>query len=235
MLGEGMTAAIMETSSRMLSKRERERVGAVVLLARGILMQQLTEGAQLRGDAMLRSGVDGRAPADEVIEHVLQVAQRSYEERKLFHVAAALARIAVAETIDERSAHWIITTLDRLSWPKLVALAMVGLNAEEPLPDREVGKGFNEWTPWSAHQAFYELQHTDELIGREARKDARGRPRFTSFFNDFRLTAGGSLVYQVAELDAVTAEERTALRVAIETEDPEVGTAQSGASDSPDQ
>ena len=68
-----------------------------------------------------------------MIEHVLRVAQETYEERKLPYVAAALANIATDPTIDERTAHRLLSELERANWPKLVALAAVRSRESSPL------------------------------------------------------------------------------------------------------
>ncbi|RWZ68083.1 hypothetical protein ELQ92_02195 [Labedella populi] len=213
-LGTGITTALSEASSRLLSAREKSRIGAVVVLARDRLIKHLEEGATLRGDEIIRARLDGRSPADEVIEHVLQVARGSFEERKLPHIAATLANVAVSDWLDERTAHWLITTVEGLSWPKLVALALIA-DKDNPLPDVEL-ESVTEWSPWSLDRVFYELQYADSLVGRERRKSENGIPIFSSsLLSDMRLTAGGHLITSAADLASISPADRDEMHEAL--------------------
>ena len=213
-LGSGLTSALGEAGSRIMSRREKSRVGAVAIFAREKLLEAIEDGARLRGDDLIRARIDGRSPADEVIEHVLQVAQRSYEERKLPHIGAVLAHVAVSEWLDEATAHWLLATIERLSWPKLVALSLVAGNEDQPLPDAKIG-AVSDWSPWSVHHLFTELQHIDMLARREMRTAERGMPDASSYFNDIRLTSGGKLLYWAGDLESVSARARDDLRATI--------------------
>jgi len=215
-LSGGVATALSEAAHRILADRERARVGAVLGLGQRALLDAYAEGRRLREDAFMRARVDGRAPADEVIEHVIRAAQSSYEERKLPHIAAALATIATAPHVDERTAHWIITEIEKASWPKLIALSLVATNKTSPLPDVEVGADVpSAWAPWSAHQVFSELFYSDQFIGRRARTDDTGKPDFGVRFSDFGFTTAGDLLHQAADLGRIPEADREGLRTTI--------------------
>jgi hypothetical protein len=215
-MGTGIVAALGEASHRALSAREKRRIGAVVAMARSRLIDRLGTGAMLRRDDFVRARLDGRSAADEVIEHVLQAAQRSFEERKLPHIAAALSAVAVSEWLDERTAHWTIAALENLSWPKLVAVALVNERDAYPLPDKPIGKSLSDWAPWSLHNVFYELQYSDSLVRRTPRRGQHGEPDFSSYFSDMQLTHGGKLLAWAGDLESIAPAERDAMRRAID-------------------
>ena len=217
-VGETIAPVLSEIGQRVLSTRQKERVGAVSILATNMLQEALANGSRLRGDAFLRARADGRSPAAEVIEHVMLAAQSSFEERKLPHLAAALTSIALAEHVDERTAHWIVGTLERLSWTKLVALALIDDQELNPLPPLDVGTHPETWGPWSAHTIFHELIYSDILASQTgpARTDGEfGAPIFTKRFSDLGLTTGGSLIVQAGDLASIIPNDREELRRSI--------------------
>lgn len=213
-LGSGLASALGEASFQLMSRREKRRVGAVAVLAREKLLDRIGAGLTLRGDEFARPQLDGRSPADEVIEHVLQVAQRSYEERKLPHLAAVLASVAVSDWLDERTAHWLLTAVEHLTWPKLVAIALVADADEVPLPDAKIGK-VDDWSPWSVHNVFLELQHNDQILRRDTRAAEHGMPDFSSYFADMELTRGGKLIHWAADVASISDAAREEMRSAI--------------------
>lgn len=217
LVGATLTAALSEASAQKLSRREKERIGALAILASSRLRQMLGEGAKLRGDDFIRSRVDGRSPADEVIEHGVIAARTAYEERKLPFLANALAHIAVSEWIDETTAHWVLSTLESMSWSKLVALALVDAHETAPLPDTKVVASAASWQPWSMHNVFAELSSTHNLIGRHPRQiaDSEGMPDFSDYFSDYRLTPGGKMLFWSAGLEGIQSDDRAVVMKAI--------------------
>jgi hypothetical protein len=215
-VGESLEHVLSEVGGRLLSDREKQRVGAVAILARRSLIAYLGDGARLRGDDLLRARADGRTPAEEIVEHVFQIAQRSFEERKLPHVAAVLATIAVNDWIDEGTAHWLLSMVEQLSWPKLVALALVAENEQAPLPDRKVGEDLGGWGPWALHHVFTELQYSDHCIIRKPRRSPTGTPDFDTYLSDARLSSGGRLIHFAADLDTIGPDDLRHMREAIE-------------------
>lgn len=208
-LGESISSALSESISRRLSLREKERTGALTLLARDALLRKIEAGSTLRDDEFIRRGVDGRSAADEVVEHVLLVAQRTYEERKLPHLAALLATIAVADEMDEVLANWAVATLERLSWPKLVLLALIGANEDAPMPDIGAGQGLPDWQSWSIDRELQELIWTDNLVTRgEPRTRERGLPDFTYYLGSIRLNSGSKMLHWAADLESISSSER---------------------------
>ncbi|MFS2242760.1 hypothetical protein [Microbacterium sp. OR16] len=215
-LGGSVASALGEMTDRVLSQREAARVGAVLIMARDEVLAHIANGRAVRGDALMRERVQGRAPIDEVIEHVLRVAQKTYEERKLPYVAAALANIATDSSIDERTAHRLLSELERASWPKLVALAAVRSREASPLPDIEAGEHPPQWSMWSAHEVFTELYYVDQLLGASQRLDAEGLPEVGGArFSDFGLTTAGSLLVDGAGLERIPNADRVELLTAI--------------------
>jgi hypothetical protein len=121
---------------RHLSHREMVRVGAVIGMAAHYLLQAQAQGRQVRSDGFL-DGVDettGRSPGTEIVEGVLQVAQREYEERKLPYLANLMAEIALRPDVDRPTANLCIRSANELSYRQLELLSFFYRLKYFPLP-----------------------------------------------------------------------------------------------------
>jgi hypothetical protein len=212
MIGAGVGAVVevslSEAAHQYTSRRQQKRIGALITMARDRLLKNIADGETLRTDPFLRRRINGRSPAHEVLEHVIQVAQGTFEERKLPYIAAALANIAVHSEINEVTAHWIVSTLESLSWPKLVALALVGGKDARPLPDISIGRFESDWASWSAHEVFHALYYYDQLLSM-AQTPSRRLP--DPNLSHAGLTVASNLIYQAAELESIPSADRDEL------------------------
>lgn len=214
-LGSTVESALSEASHRVMSRRQKARVGAVVAIARDELISRVGRGDVLRTDDFLRERIDGRSPADEVIEHVIQVAQTTFEERKLPYIAALLASIATSSDVDEATAHWAINAIDSLSWHKLVALAAVGRTEQAELPAVDPAGSPAAPFAWPVQRAFFELFNTDQMVTEAEELEEGlfnvGTPRI----NEMKLSHAGELIFQLAGLDSLPDKEITSLLVTL--------------------
>lgn len=186
-----------------MSRRQKARVGVMVTLARDRLIALTGAGSVLRGDEFMRARIDGRSPADEVIEHVIQVSQNTFEERKLPHVAAVLAHIAVSSDIDEATAHWAVSTIETLSWHKLVALAAIATLPPRTLPS--IDPEYLTVTPasWPLRRAIYELFNRDSLLTHAERAEEGTFNFGTPPLGKMKLSPAGELLVRLADLRSI--------------------------------
>lgn len=110
--------------NRVLSGRERGRVGFVYGLAAHKIKERLDNGEKLRTDGFFVPDVTGRSPADEIAEAVLIAAQREHEERKLPYIANLLAFVAFTLAIDRATANQMIRLAESLSYQQFCLLAL---------------------------------------------------------------------------------------------------------------
>ncbi|MBD3757194.1 MAG: hypothetical protein IE924_03725 [Microbacterium sp.] len=202
-LGPVVESALIEASHRATSVRQKKRIGAVVAMARDRLIKKVGAGSVLRTDEFLRTRIDGRSPADEVIEHVIHVAQATFEERKLPYVSALLASIAVSSDVDEASAHWALNALDSLSWHKLVALATVGTGDSRHLPVIDPEGPPVTSSAWPIQRAFFELYNIDQMLA-DANEPEEGTFRVgTPRIDEMKLSTAGELLFRLADLSSI--------------------------------
>lgn len=117
-----------EIAMRQLTHREQVRVGGVVALAAARLEQRVASGEAIRGDDFFKPDRTGRAPGEEVIEGVLLVAQREYEERKS---RTTVAREVLSELFDLYNQgllgpHGLATSMSPEQLPQQMRLTQAG-------------------------------------------------------------------------------------------------------------
>jgi hypothetical protein len=113
-----------EISERVLSPRERVRVGGVLALVASEVKGRLESGQTPRSDGFFSAGASGRSDADEVAEAVLLRSQREAEEKKLPYVAHLLASVAFDPGISAPMAHQLIKASEQLTYRQLCLLRL---------------------------------------------------------------------------------------------------------------
>jgi hypothetical protein len=108
-----------DASERLLSERERMRMGGVMLYSADKIRKKLAAGSQPRDDGFFEKPskthpacaelpfVD-RPAAQEILEGILLVAQREYEEKKLPFLGNLYANIAFDSSIDRPYANFLL-------------------------------------------------------------------------------------------------------------------------------
>jgi hypothetical protein len=121
---------------RHLSRREKVRVGAVIDLAADYLAQAQAAGRCVREDGFFTTEREAkdRPAAAEVIEGVLQAAQREHEERKIPYLARLMAEIALRPDVDRAAANLYVRSAKSLSYRQLQLLALLVRPDAFPLP-----------------------------------------------------------------------------------------------------
>jgi hypothetical protein len=113
-----------EISERVLSPRERVRVGGVLALVASEVKSRIDSGQKPRSDGFFTPGAGGRSDADEVAEAVLLRSQREAEEKKLPYVAHLFASIAFDAGISAAMAHQLIKASEQLTYRQLCLLRL---------------------------------------------------------------------------------------------------------------
>lgn len=113
-----------EISNRLLSPREKVRVGGVIALSSLEIEKRISDGEKIRSDGFFDVNSNNRSNADEVIEGVLLKSQREPEEKKLPYLAHFYANIAFSQEISTPMAHQIIKGIDQLTYRQLCLLRL---------------------------------------------------------------------------------------------------------------
>lgn len=113
-----------EISERVLSPREKVRVGGVLALVAVEVKSRIDSGQTPRTDGFFSPGAGERSDADEVTEAVLLRSQREAEEKKLPYVAHLLASIAFDSGISAAMAHQLIKASEQLTYRQLCLLRL---------------------------------------------------------------------------------------------------------------
>jgi hypothetical protein len=107
-----------EIAHRLLSKREKTRVGAVIIYAAIHIKEKLNKGMQPSQDDFF-SQQPGRSSAEEISEGVLLAAQREYEEKKLQFYDHLLENIAFSSGVGRAHANLLLKLSQELSYRQL--------------------------------------------------------------------------------------------------------------------
>lgn len=134
LLGAGGTAVSSilkrlgeETAERLLSTREKIRIGGALALAASEINQRLNDGESIRDDGFFDKNSKGRSDADEVVENVLLKSQREPEESKIPYMGHLLSNISFDKEINASLAHQIIKSAEQLTYRQLCILKLIAI------------------------------------------------------------------------------------------------------------
>lgn len=116
-----------EFSQRYLGPKEKERVGAVLLLASKEIHKRRERGDSFREDGFFDEKVTGRKDAEEVMESVLLKCQRDPEEKKIKYMAKLLSNICFDSEVSVDSAHRIIKIAEQLTYRQFCILKICAI------------------------------------------------------------------------------------------------------------
>lgn len=149
LISKALVAAGNEICSRVLSSRERARVGAALSVSASRTKELLEEGKLPRDDGFLSDGTD-RPPVEEVTEGLLLAAQRAYDEKKVIYIGKLSANVNFRSDIDVRAASVLVRLAGDLSYQQLCLLR---LGNESELSKRIVGGKYQGRFKDNAHAA----------------------------------------------------------------------------------
>ena len=200
--GTGLVHILKDVAHRTLSRRERQRVGALYIHALDAMNVIREAGGTVRQDDFWVSTGTYTSPGQQVIEGVLIAAQREPQERKLEFMGTLLARVAFEPEITADTAAYMIRTAEELTWQQYVLLALIGRLDEFEVEGIETSTHAPEFAAWAAHKQLAELGDFSRgliLGGRE--QTPRGFQKFATELSSYKLGWGGDLLYQSMWLD----------------------------------
>lgn len=150
-LAKVLVAIGQEVSERILSPREKMRVGAALAEAANTAKERLASGATLRDDDYVDDGTK-HPPVNEITEGLLMVAQRAYQEKKVPFVGRLAANLNFEKAFDVTAARWLTHLADRLSYTQLCLLRLAEFRTTNSL--HIPGKIENKQTKGPAHAAL---------------------------------------------------------------------------------
>lgn len=199
--GSVLSNVVGEIATRMLSDRQQERVGLVVIEALATLRAKEVMGETIRADDFF----DGeRSSGDEFIEGVLRAALDEFEERKLSFYATLIASVIVDQEIDIASANRALLLMQQLSWIELQVLAIfwaAELEGRYVLPDHEKSNLLDSWFEATVNDSYIDLVDKYRLITHPAESEGQLLPRFQTNLSSVKLTNSGRLVAGLSELE----------------------------------
>jgi hypothetical protein len=211
-----------EVCDRILSPREKVRVGAAVAIAADRTQERLKHGDQIRTDDFINDGTS-RPPVSEVTEGLLLAAQKSYEEKKVPFIGRLLANLNFRPDLSVQSASLLVRLSDQLSYQHLCLLRLCHDNASgTPLKGGQAGK----YVKSPEHAALLsDLLYLERLglinNSGNAVLDITGinPPKM-------QLQLFGSHLFSLMELDLIPQEDLTGLRAIFDAPDPTYVTTQ---------
>ena len=130
-LATGLKLLAQELRQRFLGPREEARLGAALAFAAERIQAKLEGGEKIREDGFFSSpGGDARASSEEILEAVLLVAQREYQEKKLRFHANLLANLVFDSSVAPEQAHVLIKLGEDLTYRQLCLLALFPKHAD---------------------------------------------------------------------------------------------------------
>jgi hypothetical protein len=124
-----------DASERLLSEREKMRMGGVMLYSADKIRKKLAMGCMPRDDAFWgkRNTMHSacaelpfveRPAAEEILEGILLAAQREYEEKKLPFLGNLYANIAFDSSIDRPNANFLLKIAENISFRQICILSL---------------------------------------------------------------------------------------------------------------
>lgn len=114
-----------DIKERILSKSEDRKIETVFSRAAKRISEKLEAGKTIRQDDFFSESIDGRSPAEEILEKTLFVAQREAEERKLPYLANLYANIVFDTSITREQANQLIKAAEEISYEQLVIISVI--------------------------------------------------------------------------------------------------------------
>lgn len=116
-----------EISRRVLSSREKARVGGVLAMAADGIANRLEAGEQVRNDDFFDSEQRPRSKGDEIAESILLKAQREAQEAKLPYLSNILENSAFDASLNIEKLHQLLKIFDALTYRQLVIIRVASI------------------------------------------------------------------------------------------------------------
>lgn len=125
----GVVPVLGDFVNRMLSQREKARVGAAATFALLKAKENIDAGRKPRDDGFFATNNSKRSNADEIFEGVLLKAKNEHEEKKVRFLGNAFANIAFTPGFSAAEANYLLHSIENMTYRQLVILSLVGRKA----------------------------------------------------------------------------------------------------------
>lgn len=122
-----------DIKNRILSKKEEERIGNVMRMAFEKIQKNKYAGKKLRGSEFFDANEQGRSSAEEILEGILLLSQREYEERKLPYIANLYANICFDDQTSNETVCELIKLAQDITYRKMAIINCVSLLQRCPI------------------------------------------------------------------------------------------------------
>lgn len=157
-----------DASERLLSERERMRMGGVLLYSADKIRKKLAAGSQPRDDGFFEKPSEthpacaelpfvDRPAAQEILEGILLVAQREYEQKKLPFLGNLYANIAFDSSIDRPYANFLLKIAENISFRQMCLLSLFSDSNKSYLEVRSLKSSAFPYTDMVLNSIFQEI------------------------------------------------------------------------------
>jgi len=124
-LGILIRKALSDITNRVLSTREKIRVGATAQFAITKIKERLNSGDKLRDDGFLKDKERRRTDAEEIFEGVLLKAKNEHEEKKTKILGNIFANIAFLPGFSLGEANHLLQIAENLTYRQMCILSLI--------------------------------------------------------------------------------------------------------------
>lgn len=123
-IGGTATPLITEFSKRLLTSRQKAKVGAALIYAQKTIQHNLDRGLTPNTEFFKDKNNDGRPDANEIWEGILINAEKEYEERKIPYYGNLMANLAFEKNFSKERAGFLLKLSRNLSYRQLCLIAI---------------------------------------------------------------------------------------------------------------
>lgn len=205
-LGVVITNTISQVADKIMSHRERIRVGTVAAIAASHIQERLEAGDTARVDFFL--SIDGEQEIGaQLFEGILLKARDEYEEKKVQYLGRFFANLVFESEVSRTVASLLIKTLDRLTYRQLILLSLI---SNKGIIDMQNLRGQSHPSPELEAIKREEMDLHDNNFG------AMGLVHGIGSYED-RLSPLGAILVKLAELNRIPEEETTEILQLLES------------------
>ncbi len=215
-LGILIRKALSDITNRVLSTREKIRVGATAQFAITKIKERLNSGDKLRSDGFFEEKQKGRSDAEEIFEGVLLKAKNEHEEKKTRILGNIFVNTAFSGDFSAGEANHLLRIAENLTYREMCILSLVKRRDEirgvELRRDwlGEVNPSVNSVTidfsteKTSVLQQAYELCNRGLMICSFSKEDITAlQTAFDIIPDELTLTIMGRKYYKIMGLDDI--------------------------------
>jgi hypothetical protein len=204
-LGVVITKCLANIAGKVLTSRERTRIGTTAAFAISRIKERIDCGNVPRQDAFFSEPNSWLSDGEQIFEGVLLKARDEYEEKKLEFMGYFFANLAFSENISAQAASHLLKQFERLTYRQLCILALLS----------EKGTFNVECLRRNSHEnPELEVLKREEMDLHSSDLGTFGLVQGVGSWHDKLSTLGQALV-QLAQLDKVSTADIEALEALL--------------------